>query len=174
MKRSPPKYFTRCPDLCVLVDRGTNHDVLIGSAIGRMRGKTGKNNKSVKVDRFIRCITSIWRYLRIKLLQRNRRASASLSPVFIHFLSPASFLSQKLRQILTQLHANGKTPLPVGTGRRSGPAKSKHGIAPAEWPTVQRRVLENREPLRRVASDYVVSYETVRRVVLACRKKDVG
>jgi hypothetical protein len=94
--------------------------------------------------------------------------------VFIHFLSPASFLSQKLQQILSQLQANGNTSLPVVTGRRPGPAKPKHGIPPAEWPTVQRRVLENQEPLRKVASDYGVSYETVRRVVIASRKKDVG
>ena len=108
------------------------------------------------------------------MLERNRRASASLSPVFIHFLSPVSFLSQKLQQILTQLQANGNIPLPIVTGRRPGPAKPKHGIPPAEWPTVQRRVLENQESLRRVASDYGVSHETIRRVLLACRKKDVG
>jgi len=110
----------------------------------------------------------------MKLLERNRRASASLSPVFIHFLSPSSYLYQKLQQALTQLQANRNPPLPAVTGRRPGPAKPKHGIPPTEWPTVQRRVVENQEPLRRVASDYGVSYETVRRVVLACRKKDVG
>jgi hypothetical protein len=110
----------------------------------------------------------------MKLLDRNRRASASLSPVFIHFLSSSSYLYQKLQQVLTQLHANGNTPLPVVTGRRPGPAKPKHSIAPTEWPTVQRRVLENQEPLRKVASDYGVSYETIRRVLLVCRKKDAG
>ena len=109
-------------------------------------------------------VTSRWR-------QRNRRASASLSPVFIHFLSPASFLSQKLQQVFAQLNANGNTPLPVVTGRRPGPAKPKHGIPPTEWPTVQRRVLENQEPLRKVADDYGVSYETVRRTVAAARKQ---
>ncbi len=105
---------------------------------------------------------------------RNRRASASLSPVLIHFISPSSYLSQKLQQVLTQLHTNGNTALPLITTRRPGPAKPKHGIPPTEWPTVQRRVLENQEPLRQVASDYGVSHETVRRVLLALRKKDVG
>ncbi len=38
---------------------------------------------------------------------------------------------------------------------------------------MQRRVLENQEPLRHVARNYGVSHETVRRVLLACRKKDV-
>jgi hypothetical protein len=94
--------------------------------------------------------------------------------VLIHFHSPSGYLYKKLQQALTQLHADGNTPLPVVTGRRPGPAKPKHGIPPAEWPMVQRRVLENQEPLRQVASDYGVSHETVRRVVLACRKKDVG
>ena len=39
---------------------------------------------------------------------------------------------------------------------------------------MQRRVLENQESLRRVASDYEVSHETVRRILLALRKKDIG
>ena len=94
--------------------------------------------------------------------------------MLIHFVSPSSYLFQKLQQVLTQLHANGNASRLVVTGRRPGPAKPKHGIPPAEWPMVQRRVLENQEPLRQVASDYGVSHETVRRVVLACRKKDVG
>ena len=94
--------------------------------------------------------------------------------MLIHFLSPASFLSQKLQQALAQLHTDGNIPLPLVTGRRPGPAKPKHGIPPTERPTVQRRVLENQEPLRKVASDYGVAHETVRRVLLACRKKDIG
>jgi hypothetical protein len=110
----------------------------------------------------------------MKLLRRNRRASASLSPVLIHFISPVSYLSQKLQHLLGQLQADGNTPLPLLTQRRPGPAKPKHGIPPTEWSTVQRRVLENQEPLRQVASDYGVSHETVRRVLLACRKKDIG
>ena len=113
-------------------------------------------------------------YFCIKLLKRNRRASASLSPVLIHFYSPSSYFYQKLQQVLAQLHTNGNAPLPFVAGRRPGPAKPKHGIAPTEWPIVQRRVVENQEPLRRVASDYGVSHETVRRVLLTLRKKDIG
>jgi hypothetical protein len=33
-----------------MVDRGTNFYVLVGSAIGRMRCKTGKNKKSVNSE----------------------------------------------------------------------------------------------------------------------------
>ncbi|HEY5004239.1 MAG TPA: hypothetical protein VII61_13845 [Ktedonobacteraceae bacterium] len=108
------------------------------------------------------------------LSNRNRRASASLSPVLIHFHSPSSYLSQKLQQVLAQQKDNGNPPLLLVTGRRPGPAKPKHGIPPTEWPTVQRRVLENQESLRRVAGDYGVSHETVRRVLLAGCKKDMG
>ena len=94
--------------------------------------------------------------------------------MLIHFHSPSSYLSQKLQQVLAQLHADGNTVLPLIITRRPGPAKPKHGIPPTEWPTVQRRVLENQESLRRVASDYEVSHETVRRILLALRKKDIG
>ncbi|HEY4036499.1 MAG TPA: hypothetical protein VGL94_21290 [Ktedonobacteraceae bacterium] len=34
-----------------------------------------------------------------------------------------------------------------------------------------RRVMENQEPLRRIAVDYGVSYETVRRTVIAARQQ---
>ena len=94
--------------------------------------------------------------------------------MLIHFHSPSGYLYKKLQQALTQLHADGSIPLPLVAGRRPGPAKPKHGIPPTEWLTVQRRVVENQEPLRRVARDYGVSYETVRRVVLTLRRKDVG
>ena len=51
--------------------------------------------------------------------------------------------------------------------RSPGPDEPKWKIPPAEWASVVRRVVENREPLRKVAEDYDVSYETVRRVVRA-------
>ncbi len=49
--------------------------------------------------------------------------------------------------------------------------KPQHGIPSAEWPTVLRRVAENQEPLRKVADDYGVSYETIRRIVIAARRQ---
>jgi hypothetical protein len=57
------------------------------------------------------------------------------------------------------------------TQRHPGPAKPQHGIPPVEWPTVLRRVIENQEPLWKVAEDYGVSYETVRRAALAARQQ---
>jgi hypothetical protein len=102
---------------------------------------------------------------------RNRRASALLSPVLVHFHSPSSFLHQKLQQLLQQ-DPDGANPslLPIAN-RHPGPAKPQHGIPTVEWPTVLCRVMENHEPLREIADDYGVSYETVRRIVLAARKQ---
>jgi hypothetical protein len=91
--------------------------------------------------------------------------------VLVHFLSPSSFLSQKLQQLLQENPGNANYPLLPVAHRHPGPAKSQYEIPPAEWPTVLRRVVENQEPLRKVADDYGVSYETVRRTVLAARKQ---
>jgi hypothetical protein len=60
--------------------------------------------------------------------------------------------------------------LPI-TNRHPGPAKPRYEIPAEEWPTVLRRVIENQEPLRKVADDYGVSYETVRRIVRAAAKR---
>jgi hypothetical protein len=103
--------------------------------------------------------------------KRNRRASASLSPVLIHFHSPSSFLSQKLQQLLQEEPSSANPSLLPMMHRHPGPAKPQHGIPPVEWPTVLRRVIEHQEPLRKVADDYGVSYETVRRIVLAAGKQ---
>jgi hypothetical protein len=113
-------------------------------------------------------------YLTIILLERNRQVSVTLSPTLTLFLEPHGKLYLKLQQVLAQLQLNVSTPLPLAPRRRPGPAKPKYRIPPTEWPTVQRRVLENQEPLRQVASDYGVAHETVRCVLLACRQKDIG
>jgi hypothetical protein len=53
--------------------------------------------------------------------------------------------------------------------RHPGPEHPRWKIPPSEWPTVLRRV-EQGEPLRKIAAEYTVSYETIRRVVRAARK----
>ena len=106
------------------------------------------------------------------VLGRNRRATASLSPVLIHFHSPSSLLYQKFQQLLQrdQNRASDAPVLPL-TKRHPGPVKPRYGLPAEEWPTVLRRVIENQEPLRQVADDYGVSYETVRRTVMAARQQ---
>ena len=92
--------------------------------------------------------------------------------MLIHFHSPSSFLFQKFQQLLQhdQNRARDAPVLPL-TKRHPGPAKPGYGIPAEEWPTVLRRVVENQEPLRRVADDYGVSYETVRRTVKVARQQ---
>jgi hypothetical protein len=55
--------------------------------------------------------------------------------------------------------------------RRPGPHELHWKIPPSEWPTVLRRVEQNKESLRQVALDYGVSYETIRRIVRAVQKQ---
>ena len=65
---------------------------------------------------------------------------------------------------------------PVGVSRpqrHPGPEHPRWKIPPSEWPTVLRRV-EQGEPLRKLAAEYTVSYETIRRVVRAARKLQAG
>lgn len=105
------------------------------------------------------------------VFRRNRRATASLSPVLIHFHSSTSFLYQKLQQLLQDDACSVKhAPVPA-TPRHPGPTKPRRRIPAEEWPTVLRRVVENQEPLRKVADEYGVSYETIRRIVNTARKR---
>ncbi|GHO54441.1 hypothetical protein KSB_29160 [Ktedonobacter robiniae] len=62
------------------------------------------------------------------------------------------------------------TGIPVSQ-RRPGPDAPSWKIPGSEWSNVIRRVVENQEPLRKVASDYGVSHETVRRVINAAQKR---
>ena len=95
--------------------------------------------------------------------RRNRRVSVTLSPTLTLFLEPHGKLYIKLQQVLAQLPLG--EPLPPVKKRRPGPTKPKHSISPTEWPTVLRRVVDNQEPLQKVADDYGVSHESVRHVV---------
>ena len=90
--------------------------------------------------------------------------------MLIHFHSPSSYLYRKLQRFLQENQGNASLPaLPVAH-QHPGHVKRRHGLPLTEWPTVLRRVVENQEPLRKVADDYGVSYETVRRVVHAAVK----
>ncbi|GHO64175.1 hypothetical protein KSC_030670 [Ktedonobacter sp. SOSP1-52] len=54
---------------------------------------------------------------------------------------------------------------------RPAPEKPQRKIPVTEWSNVVRRVVENREPLRKVAEDYRVSHETIRRTVRIASKQ---
>jgi len=83
------------------------------------------------------------------------------------YLAPDGEFYVKLQKLLAQ-DQEGLPPLaPLIPQRRPGPKTPRHGIPSKEWPAVVRRVIDNREPLRKVAEDYGVSHETVRRTVRA-------
>ncbi len=53
--------------------------------------------------------------------------------------------------------------------RRPGPKNPNYGIPPTQWPDVICRI-EQDEPLRQIAKDYNVSYQTIWRISHAARK----
>jgi len=55
--------------------------------------------------------------------------------------------------------------------RRPGPKQPADGLPASEWPTVLHRVVEQKEPLRRVAAACGVSHETIRRIMLHVQKR---
>ena len=105
---------------------------------------------------------------------RNRRATTSLSPILYLFLEPSGKLYQKVQHALAEDEKATGGPLPIIPYRRLGPKHPAYGIPPSQWPTVLHRVLEKKEPLRKVGDDYGVSHETIRRMVRAVRKMQAG
>ncbi|WP_201379994.1 hypothetical protein [Ktedonobacter sp. SOSP1-85] len=119
----------------------------------------------------------------IRWSQRNRRATNHRSHLT---LIPVEKLFAGRNDILTATpkssseYAQSDTPfeqalenprdIPLSQ-RRPGPDTPPWKIPASEWPNVVRRVIENQEPLRKVAMDYGVSHETVRRVINAVQKK---
>ncbi len=91
--------------------------------------------------------------------------SGSLSPIFYLFLIPSGILSQKVQCLLAEDETPEESHLTVLKHRRPGPKRSIYDIPASEWPTVVRRVVEKKEPLRTVAAAYGVSHETIRRII---------
>ena len=81
------------------------------------------------------------------------------------FQIPTSTLYQKLQIVLSEI----ETPIVIETQRRPGPKEIPYGIPAEEWPTVLKRVA-NRESYRKIAAEYGVSRETIRRLVLASKQ----
>ena len=105
------------------------------------------------------------------MLDRNRWASASLSPVLIHFVAPHGKLLQRLLALEQLL---GSIPPLLPSQKHAGPRDPHYGIPPEELPNVVRRVHEQHESLRHVAADYGVSHETVRRILRTSRSHRAG
>ena len=138
---------------------------LPASGLRQMSGEIG--------DREVEPAINAWDLLvtRLKARERNRRASASLSPVLSHFLAPHGKLYQRL---LTLEQVLGSIPPPITVQEHPGPHEHQHGSPSEEWPQVVHRVREHHEPLRQVAADYGVSHETIRRVLRTSRNHRAG
>ena|SRR5207253_10879705 len=102
---------------------------------------------------------------------RNRRVSSPLSPIFCLFLSPSGKLYQRVQHPLAEEEpAEGNTPPVVIKHRRPGPKHPAYSLPASEWSTVVYRVVEQKEPLRKVAAASGVSPETIRRLLLHAQK----
>ena len=91
--------------------------------------------------------------------------------MFIHFVAPHGKLHQRLFALE---HVLGSLPPIVSAQQHPGPRESHHGIPAEEWPNVVRRVREQHESFRRVAAEYGVSRETVRRLLRSRGKESAG
>ncbi len=98
-------------------------------------------------------------------IERNRRGSNALSPIFSLFLAPSGKLYRKVQHLLAGDELVQSRNPPLLKRRRSGPKHPNYGIPADLWPTVAQRVLEQKEPLRTVAADDGVSHETIRRII---------
>jgi hypothetical protein len=97
--------------------------------------------------------------------------SNTLSPIFYLFLIPSGIFYQKVQRLLAEDELTGQSHPPLLKRRRPGPKQPNYGIPAELWPTVAYRVVEQQEPLRTVAAEYGVSYETIRRIMRHVQKQ---
>ena len=71
-----------------------------------------------------------------------------------------------MRHVLSEL----VIPPVVEDQWRPGPKDIPYGIPEVEWPPILKHVLESHQSSRKVAADYGVSRETIRRFVRAAKK----
>jgi hypothetical protein len=109
----------------------------------------------------------------LKATGRNRRVSATLSPILFLFFAPSGKLYLKVQQLLAEDEQAAGSPPPLLPHRRPGPKHPAYNIPASEWPTVLYCVLEKKEPPRKVAEEYGVSHETIRGIILAATKEPV-
>src|SRR5260370_68927 len=102
--------------------------------------------------------------------RRNRRASIHRSYLS---LVPLAKLFPGRNDILVYRHPTANEDK-ILSHSQPRPGSGLHWKIPvAQWSTVLQRI-DQGEPLRKVAGDYGVSYEVVRRVLRAARRRKVG
>ena len=117
------------------------------------------------------------------LFQRPHPSPAFLAPIAFLLCSHTSSLATSLvlnADISSSDYVQSDVPVeqalanPVSISlpqHRPGPEAPQWKVPVSAWPNVLRRVVENQEPLRKVAGDDGVSHETVRRTVrTACKR----
>jgi hypothetical protein len=77
---------------------------------------------------------------------------------------PTSTLSRKLQKVVSEVVVE-----PIPEQRRPGPREIPYGIPEQEWHIVLARVAHH-ESYRKIANDYQVSRETIRRFVQAAKQ----
>ena len=143
--------------------------------VGKACWHLGSGKQVEKRDREVGSVINAWGLLGsgLKGIDRNRRVSSSLSPIFYLFLIPSGIWYQKVQHLLTEEETPEGSHPPVMKHQQPGPKYPGYGIPAAEWPTVVHRVAELKEPLRIVvATAYGVSHETIRRIILHLQKQD--
>ena len=106
-----------------------------------------------------------------KILDRNRRVSNALSPIFYLFLAPSGKLYLKVQHLLAGDELVQSSNPPLLKVRRPGPKLPNYAIPNELWLIIVHRVVEQKEPLRTVAAAYGVSHETIRRIALHVQKQ---
>jgi hypothetical protein len=97
--------------------------------------------------------------------------SGSLSPIFSLFLAPSGKLYLKVQHLLAEDDLfHGSNP-PLLKPRRPGPKHPNYGIPASQWSTIVQQVVEQKKPLRTIATEYSVSHETIRRIMLYVQKQ---
>ena len=116
------------------------------------------------------------------IILRNRRATSrrshlALIPLEKLFAHPDDILVYTPRSSSDYAQADDpfeqvlENPVVISFSQRHSRSDMLQWKIPrAEWPNAIRRVVENHEPLRKVAGDYGVSYETIRRMIGQWRK----
>jgi len=97
--------------------------------------------------------------------------SSALSPILYLFLAPTGVLYRKVQQLLAEDELVQRNDPPLIKHRRPGPKHPRYGIPAEHWPKIMHRVVVNNESLRKVADEYNVSHETIRRIMLHVQKQ---
>jgi hypothetical protein len=78
---------------------------------------------------------------------------------------------QRVQHLLAEDESAVQSHSPLLKHRRPGPKHPYYGIPTSEWPAVVHRAVEQKKSLRTVAATYVVSHETILRIMFHVQKQ---